>query len=268
MILALDTSTRTASIAIYGGGEGVVSELTWRSSSHHTVELAPYLDLLLRQIPKGLAGIAVALGPGSFTGLRVGLSFAKGLAMADRAAVVPVGTLDALAHQLVEALERSEGKPELGTRFCPLTTARRGEAFGRLFVITDAGLEPASEPFLTGAGELAEHLKCADIKGVASLSTGEDDISTTTCIGGEGADAMAADLNIPRPVSGGKGSGGQLLNHTQNGKIIYLPDVQASAESVGRMGLTRWRKEGDRLSPARKLEPLYLKEFTVKFEVR
>lgn len=212
--------------------------------------------------------VAVSIGPGSFTGLRVGLSFSKGLALAARAAVVPVGTLDALAHQLVEALERSEGKPELGTRFCPMTTARRGEAFGRLFVITDAGAEPASEPFLTGAGELAEHLRCIDIKRVGSLSTGEDDISTTTYIGGEGADAMAADLSIPRPVSGGCGREGQLLNHTQNGKIIYLPDVQASAESVGRMGLERWRDEGDRPPPARELEPLYLKEFTVKSEVR
>jgi len=98
MILALDTSTRTASIAIYGGGEGVVSELTWRSSSHHTVELAPYLDLLLRQIPKGLAGIAVALGPGSFTGLRVGLSLAKGFALAQGIPLIGIPTLDALAY--------------------------------------------------------------------------------------------------------------------------------------------------------------------------
>ncbi|MFQ6000769.1 MAG: tRNA (adenosine(37)-N6)-threonylcarbamoyltransferase complex dimerization subunit type 1 TsaB [Anaerolineae bacterium] len=96
MILALDTSTRTAGIAIYGGEEGVVSELTWRSSSHHTVELAPYLDLLLG--PKELTGIAVALGPGSFTGLRVGLSLAKGFALAQGIPLIGIPTLDALAY--------------------------------------------------------------------------------------------------------------------------------------------------------------------------
>jgi tRNA threonylcarbamoyladenosine biosynthesis protein TsaB len=97
-ILALDTSTRTASIAIYGGEEGVISEITWRSSSHHTVELAPYLDLLLRQNPRELAGIAVALGPGSFTGLRVGLSLAKGFTLAQGIPLIGIPTLDALAY--------------------------------------------------------------------------------------------------------------------------------------------------------------------------
>ncbi len=97
-ILALDTSTRTASMAIYGGEERVVSELTWRSSSHHTVEVAPYLDLLLSQSPNELAGITVALGPGSFTGLRVGLSLAKGLALAQGIPLIGIPTLDALAY--------------------------------------------------------------------------------------------------------------------------------------------------------------------------
>jgi tRNA threonylcarbamoyladenosine biosynthesis protein TsaB len=96
-ILALDTSTRTASIAIYRGEEGVISEITWRSLSHHTVELTPYLDLLLGQNPRELAGIAVALGPGSFTGLRVGLSLAKGFALAQEIPLIGIPTLDALA---------------------------------------------------------------------------------------------------------------------------------------------------------------------------
>ncbi len=96
MILALDTSTRTASMAIYGKQEGVVTELTWCSSNHHTVELAPYLDLLLS--PRELAGIAVALGPGSFTGLRVGLSLAKGFALAQDIPLIGIPTLDALAY--------------------------------------------------------------------------------------------------------------------------------------------------------------------------
>jgi len=83
-ILALDTATRMASIALYDG-ERVHSEETWHSERNHTVELMPSLVRLLerqRVSPQELTGVVVALGPGSFTGLRIGLSVAKGLALA------------------------------------------------------------------------------------------------------------------------------------------------------------------------------------------
>ncbi len=100
MILAIDTATRLASIALYDE-QGVHAEQTWRSRDHHTVELAPNIALLLRgqQVqPRDLAGLAVALGPGSFNGLRVGLSMAKGLALAADLPLVGVPTLDIIAH--------------------------------------------------------------------------------------------------------------------------------------------------------------------------
>ena len=78
-ILAIDTATRMASIALYDGGR-VHSEETWHSRRNHTVELMPSLVRLLdRQgvSPPELTGVAVALGPGSFTGLRIGLSVAR-----------------------------------------------------------------------------------------------------------------------------------------------------------------------------------------------
>lgn len=99
-ILAIDTATRMASIALYDG-ERVHSEETWRSERNHTVELMPSLVRLLdRQgvSPQGLTGVVVALGPGSFTGLRIGLSVAKGLALALKVPLVGVPTLDALAY--------------------------------------------------------------------------------------------------------------------------------------------------------------------------
>jgi tRNA threonylcarbamoyladenosine biosynthesis protein TsaB len=99
-ILAIDTATRTASIALYDG-ERVRGEETWHSKRNHTVELMPSLVRLLdRQgvSPQELTGVVVALGPGSFTGLRIGLSVAKGLALALEIPLVGIPTLDALAY--------------------------------------------------------------------------------------------------------------------------------------------------------------------------
>jgi tRNA threonylcarbamoyladenosine biosynthesis protein TsaB len=98
MLLALDTATRLISLALYDGQQ-VAAEATWQSGSHHTVELAPQAALLLRRVgvePAALRGVAVALGPGSYTGLRIGLGFAKGLALAQNLSLFGVPTLDGL----------------------------------------------------------------------------------------------------------------------------------------------------------------------------
>jgi len=99
MLLAIDTATRNASVALYNE-TGVLAELTWRSRENHTVELMAQivhlLDLLHAQ-KNDLRAIAVALGPGSFTGLRVGMSVAKGLAYGGNLPILGVPTLDAVA---------------------------------------------------------------------------------------------------------------------------------------------------------------------------
>lgn len=99
MLLAIDTATRAASIALYDE-TGVLAELTWRSRENHTVELMAQivhlLDLAHAQ-KSALRAIAVALGPGSFTGLRVGMSVAKGLAYSCAIPMFGVPTLDAVA---------------------------------------------------------------------------------------------------------------------------------------------------------------------------
>ena len=99
MLLAIDTAARIASIALYHP-EGVVAETAWRSRENHTVELMAQIVHLLdlgRVTKKDLRAIGVALGPGSFTGLRVGMSVAKGLAYALKIPILGVPTLDAIA---------------------------------------------------------------------------------------------------------------------------------------------------------------------------
>ncbi len=99
MILALDTSTAIAGVALYD--EAVSGEITWRSGRGHSVELMAQLSGLmkLRKVePSHLAAVAVAIGPGSFTGVRVGLSAGKGLCLALGIPMVGVCTLDILAE--------------------------------------------------------------------------------------------------------------------------------------------------------------------------
>ena len=99
MLLAVDTSTAQVGLAVYDGAQ-VIGEYAWRSRQRHTVELAPAIHELLTRC--GLAmdelrALGVALGPGSFTSLRVGLSLVKGFAFARGLPLIGIPTLDILA---------------------------------------------------------------------------------------------------------------------------------------------------------------------------
>lgn len=99
MLLAVDSSTSQVSLALYDGAQ-VRAELLWHSHQHHTVELAPSLAELLTRTGTRIdevKALGVALGPGSFTALRVGLSFVKGLVLARHIPLIGIPTLDVLA---------------------------------------------------------------------------------------------------------------------------------------------------------------------------
>jgi tRNA threonylcarbamoyladenosine biosynthesis protein TsaB len=98
MLLAIDTATRQVSLALYDG-QRVLVEHSWRTASYHTAELAPQAALVLRRAevePQDLSGVGVALGPGSYTGLRIGLGLAKGLALAHTLPLLGVPTFQVL----------------------------------------------------------------------------------------------------------------------------------------------------------------------------
>jgi tRNA threonylcarbamoyladenosine biosynthesis protein TsaB len=102
MLLAIDTATRVAGLALYDEKVGrILGEETWHTVNNHTVELMPRLVRLLEEqgvAPADLSGLAVSLGPGSFTGLRIGLGVAKGLALAQELSLVGIPTLDVVAQ--------------------------------------------------------------------------------------------------------------------------------------------------------------------------
>jgi tRNA threonylcarbamoyladenosine biosynthesis protein TsaB len=127
VLLALDTSTRNIGIAIYDGVQ-VFSENIWTSHNFHTVELAPAVVVTLSRAGIDIQDIkllAVATGPGSYTGLRIGMALAKGIALARHLPIIGIPTLDIVAesqpvspgYTLAAVLQVGRGRLAVGWYF-------------------------------------------------------------------------------------------------------------------------------------------------------
>jgi tRNA threonylcarbamoyladenosine biosynthesis protein TsaB len=124
-ILALDSSGLVASVAIVVDGI-TVAEYTVNHKKTHSQTLLPMLNEIKEMTQLDLAtvdAIAVAAGPGSFTGLRIGSATAKGLGLALNIPIIPVPTVDALAYNLY-------GSNDL---ICPIMDARRNQVYTGLY---------------------------------------------------------------------------------------------------------------------------------------
>lgn len=120
-ILAIDSSGLTASVAI-AEDDNLLAEYTVNNKKTHSQTLLPMLDEIVKATDTDLEeldAIAVASGPGSFTGLRIGASTVKGLALALDKPVVPVPTLEGLTYNLWGC----EGL------ICPIMDARRNQVY-------------------------------------------------------------------------------------------------------------------------------------------
>jgi tRNA threonylcarbamoyladenosine biosynthesis protein TsaB len=107
LLLAIDTATRSIGIALHDGHE-IIAENHWVSRGYHTVQLAPEIALMLRRADltaANLTAIAVAKGPGSYTGLRIGMALGKGLALTHNLPMIGVPTLDIIAYHQPQRLE-------------------------------------------------------------------------------------------------------------------------------------------------------------------
>lgn len=123
MLLAVDTSTSLVGMALYDGDQ-VLGEMTWTTKQHHTTELSPALSGLLKRCGLTMSmihALGVAIGPGSFTSLRVGLSLVKGIALARNLPVMGISTLDVIAaaqpiskHPLVAVLQAGRTRVAFG----------------------------------------------------------------------------------------------------------------------------------------------------------
>jgi len=100
MILAIDTSTQWMGLALYDGSQ-ILYEKVWRTNRRHTVELVPSIQNCFTETGlelSALTAVAAALGPGSFTSMRIGLAVAKGLSLSLHIPVIGISSLDIAAY--------------------------------------------------------------------------------------------------------------------------------------------------------------------------
>lgn len=149
MLLAIDTASAYASIAIHDG-ELLLMEHTWPAGQRPTAELLPcILDMLAAHGLRlgDVTAVAVALGPGSFNGLRAGLSTAKGIALANSCALVGIPTLDLIAHEqmteqpLLAAGRGNRYQWQPGGRTAELVNAEAPESIRHAGVLAALGWE-------------------------------------------------------------------------------------------------------------------------------
>lgn len=130
-IIAIDSSGLVASVAIWEDGI-IVAEYTTNYKKTHSQTLLPMLDEVSKMTlldMKEVDAIAVAAGPGSYTGLRIGAATAKGIAYSLGKPIIPVSTLDGLAYNFWGC----------ETLICPLMDARRGQVYAGIYEIDDDG---------------------------------------------------------------------------------------------------------------------------------
>jgi tRNA threonylcarbamoyladenosine biosynthesis protein TsaB len=172
MLLAIDTSTAQMGLALYDGAT-IPGELIWQSRSHHTEQLAPALASLLDRVGVTMDSIkvvGVAIGPGSFTCLRVGLAFVKGLVLARHIPLVGIRTLDIVAASvpLSDSIppaprsttlptSRAEHKAPPRKLAAVLQAGRHRLAVG-WYQATDAGWQASGPAISMTAAELEEKI--------------------------------------------------------------------------------------------------------------
>jgi tRNA threonylcarbamoyladenosine biosynthesis protein TsaB len=182
-LLALDTSGESGSIALFESGAGesgagergegdkgrIVAELNVAQVGRHSEWLMGAVERVLEGAgwtPDRVDVLAMGVGPGSFTGLRIGVSVVKGLAWAMKKPVLCVSTLKALAMNAAEG----------GVTVCPLLDARKGEVYAALYRSQEAGdgaLECVMEDSAVKPVELVERVS-RETPGRVVLLGGED----------------------------------------------------------------------------------------------
>jgi len=147
-VLAVDTATRRCSAAVVENG-GLLAEFTLNHGHTHTTRLMPVIGTVLDQAGlsiRELEGLAVTIGPGSFTGLRIGLSTVKGLGFAAGLPVAGISTLDCLASQFAF----------VSTLICPMIDARKDEVYAALYAWEEGALREIHPASALAPGRIPE----------------------------------------------------------------------------------------------------------------
>jgi len=153
-ILAIDSSGLVASIAILSDGV-LIGEYTTNYKKTHSQTLLPMLDEVVKMIDFDLQeidAIAIAAGPGSFTGLRIGSATAKGLGLALKKPLISISTIEGLAYNLYHT----------NGLICPIMDARRNQVYTGIYRFHGDEMKEIISPCAISIEELIEMLKGFD----------------------------------------------------------------------------------------------------------
>ena len=146
LILCIDTATMVCSVAL-AENQKIIANIDSTEEKSHASQLGIYIDNLLKNAGiylKQLDAVAISRGPGSFTGLRIGVSMAKGLCYGADIPLIAVDTLQAMAYGIVKLLK--DFKPGMvnldDSLYCPMIDARRMEVYTAIY---DFNIKPVKD---------------------------------------------------------------------------------------------------------------------------
>jgi len=225
LILNLDTSTQICSVALALDGELLGLKESHEDKSHASL-LAVFIKTILDENRKAISdldAIAVSKGPGSYTGLRIGVSTAKGLAFASGIPLISIDTLSSLASGVIlgKQIEKKFVARDMSFCLCPMIDARRMEVYTAVFHPSGEVIEPISAKIIekNSFKDILEQYKMLFF--------------------GNGA-AKCSDI-------------------IQHPNAIYLKGIETSAEYMVSLAESAWQQ--DRFEDLAYFEPFYLKDF-------
>ncbi|MFH1753414.1 MAG: tRNA (adenosine(37)-N6)-threonylcarbamoyltransferase complex dimerization subunit type 1 TsaB [Candidatus Omnitrophota bacterium] len=230
-ILAIETSTRNLGLAI-ADDEKILAEYRGDSLLRHAQDLIPGIESLLKKLKLRLTDIdsfAVSIGPGSFTGLRIGVSTLKGLNLATNIPIVVVPTLDAIAYSSKDST----------VPVCVIVDAKKKNLYASLYKTVDGGIIREWDYAIVSAEELIERIKGSGVRGQGSGFRGQGSEKEILFVG-DGVGLY--EKQISEKIEGARFAP----------KDLWYPDVKV----VGRMGAEKF-KRGEFAEPDT-LVPMYI----------
>jgi tRNA threonylcarbamoyladenosine biosynthesis protein TsaB len=222
LILHIESSTLTCSVALAAGGKLIAQRETHDTCYSHAEKLTVFIHEVLRDVSvaaKELDAVCVASGPGSYTGLRIGVSAAKGLCYALGVPLLSVNALQSLAHQAISLLSEDERHGLRTIR--PMIDARRMEVY-------TAAFDMQGHPLTDIAAVIVDYGSFDD-----ELTTGP------VLFVGDGAQKC-----------------GEVLTHPN---ARFRADILPSAQ--GMFSLAEWKLAAGEMEDVAYFEPFYLKAF-------
>lgn len=226
MILCIETSTSPCSVAV-GDGEKLLSCKETTEKASHSAVITTFIKEALEDAGTDLSSlkaIAISKGPGSYTGLRIGVSTAKGLCYALNIPLLSVPTLQAMSHGMIERYIKLGNTDIADVIFCPMIDARRMEVYYSLYNSSNQEIQPTSAEIIT-------------------------------------AESFNSLLNTNKVIFFGDGAAkcNTLINHTN---AVFIDNINPSSADMLDLAYKKFtNKEFENLAY---FEPFYLKEFIAK----